>query len=84
MSAEDEALLLAKFVGNVGGCIPAAALPILVKALQDKYDLREQLRISQENVKFLQMAVFEEEGNLVQATAETNDPKCVHHTQEQA
>jgi hypothetical protein len=62
MSAEDEAKLLAKFVGNVGGCIPAAALPILVKSLQEKYDLREKLRISEENRKFLSMQVFEMEG----------------------
>ncbi len=89
----------ARYVQHSGGCLPSHLLPRLVQILdgvacldgvkalmQERDDLKEQLRASRENVKLLSAQMFVQvgEGNLVQATAPTDIPQCDHPVTEQA
>lgn len=57
-----EAHALARKVADVGGCVPAGAIPMLTRIFQEISDLREKLRISEENRKLLAVEAFVKAG----------------------
>ncbi len=62
MTPTEQAHALAKKVANAGGCIPIAAIPMLEAVFREISDLREKLRISEDNRRFLAMQKFEDVG----------------------